>query len=57
MLYPVDPVTNVANTAATTAADLTGVWLLRTSIDVTNGVTMEFIGTSVGGDCDEVRNT
>lgn len=29
-------------------------WLVRTSLAVSNGVTMNLKGTSVGGDCDEV---
>lgn len=43
----------VANTAAGAAA--TGAWLLRTSLDVTNGVMFEVMGTDqTGGDCDKV---
>lgn len=37
-----------------TTATPTGVWLLDTSVVITNGVTFEIKGTSIGGDCDEV---
>lgn len=53
MLYPVNPDTNVADTSGGPA---TGVWLLRTSVDIENGVLMEVMGTSTaGGDADRVR--
>lgn len=53
MLLTVDPTTESADTDTT--ASPTGVWLLDTSVEVTNGVTFEIKGTLVGGDCDEVR--
>lgn len=49
-----DPVSGVAITTASTLADLTGVWLIRTSLAVTNGVTLDLKGSAAGGDCDEV---
>ena len=53
LLYPVDPDTEVADISGGPA---TGVWLLRTSVDVENGVLMEVIGTATtGGDADRVR--
>ncbi|CAN0334916.1 unnamed protein product, partial [Ectocarpus sp. 12 AP-2014] len=55
LLYPVDPATGAAITTASTAEELTGVWLVRTSLAVSNGVTMNLKGTSVGGDCDELK--
>lgn len=53
MLLTVDPSTEAADTSAT--ASPTGVWLLDTSVEVTNGVTFEIKGTAIGGDCDEVH--
>lgn len=53
MLLTVNPTTETADTSAT--ASPTGVWLLDTSVEVTNGVTFEIKGTAIGGDCDEVR--
>ncbi|CBJ32199.1 Mannuronan C-5-epimerase [Ectocarpus siliculosus] len=55
LLYPVDPATGAAITTASTVEELTGVWLVRTSLAVSNGVTMNLKGTSVGGDCDELK--
>lgn len=52
MLLTVDPTTEAANADVTTSP--TGVWLLDTSVEVTNGVTFEIKGTAIGGDCDEV---
>ena len=52
MLLTVDPVSEAADTSAT--ASPTGVWLLDTSVEVTNGVSFEIKGTAIGGDCDEV---
>lgn len=53
MLYTVDPSSEAA--VESTTASTTGVWLLDTSVEVTNGVTFEIKGTGIGGDCDEVR--
>eukprot|EP00752_Nemacystus_decipiens_P005724 g5181.t1 len=53
MLLTVDPNTEAADTSAT--ASPTGVWLLDTSVEVTNGVTFEIKGTAIGGDCDELK--
>lgn len=49
-----NPLTNVTDTSGTAVA--TGVWLLRTSVDITNGVLFEVKGTDAfgGGDCDRV---
>ncbi|CAN0205466.1 unnamed protein product, partial [Hapterophycus canaliculatus] len=55
LLYPVDPTTGAAITTASTLAELTGAWLLRTSIAVTNGVTLNLKGAGAGGDCDELK--
>lgn len=55
LLYPVNPTTDVEITTAVTLEELTGVWLLRTSIMATNGVTLELKGTAADGDCDEVK--
>lgn len=52
MLYTVDTSTEAA--VESTTASATGVWLLDTSVEVTNGVTFEIKGTAIGGDCDEV---
>lgn len=38
-----------------TGADSTNTWMLRASLYVTNGVTLEIKGTAAGGDCDEVQ--
>eukprot|EP00903_Cladosiphon_okamuranus_P009971 g9457.t1 len=53
MLLTVNPATETADTSAT--ASPTGVWLLDTSVEVTNGVTFEIKGTAIGGDCDELK--
>lgn len=54
LLHPVDPATNASLTTAD--ASPTGRWLLRTSVDVLNGVLLEVKGTgTAGGDADEVR--
>lgn len=53
-MLPLDPVSN-ATVTASTLAELTGVWLIRTSLAVTNGVTLDLKGSAAGGDCDEVR--
>ncbi|CAM9760220.1 unnamed protein product, partial [Scytosiphon promiscuus] len=53
MLLTVDPTTEVADSSTT--ASPTGVWLLDTSIEATNGVTFEIKGTLIGGDCDELK--
>ncbi|CAM9601879.1 unnamed protein product [Pylaiella littoralis] len=53
MLYTVDTTTEFA--VESTTAEATGVWLLDTSIEVTNGVIFEIKGTGVGGDCDELK--
>ncbi|CAM9726634.1 unnamed protein product, partial [Ectocarpus sp. 4 AP-2014] len=55
LLYPVDPATGAAITTASTVEELTGVWLVRTSLAVSNGVTMDLKGISAGGDCDELK--
>ncbi|CAM9939118.1 unnamed protein product [Scytosiphon promiscuus] len=55
LLYPVDPSTGAAITTASTVAELTGVWLLRTSLAVTNGVTLDLKGSEAAGDCDELK--
>eukprot|EP00903_Cladosiphon_okamuranus_P009933 g9429.t1 len=54
LLVPVDPVSGATRTAST-AAELTGVWLIRTSLAVTNGVTLNLHGAAAGGDCDELK--
>ena len=54
LLYTVDPETGVENPNYTDAP--TGTWLLRTSIEITNGVTFAIKGSGVDGDCDEVRD-
>ncbi|CAM9948653.1 unnamed protein product [Ectocarpus sp. 12 AP-2014] len=52
LLYPADPTTGEADT---TGGAATGVWLLRTSVDVTNGVMFEVMGTQAeGGDSDKI---
>ncbi|CAM9935969.1 unnamed protein product, partial [Ectocarpus fasciculatus] len=51
LLYPADPETGAADT---TGAAATGVWLLRSSVDVTNGVMFEVIGTEADGDSAKV---
>lgn len=54
LLYTVDPTTSEADVSLT--ASPTGMWLLKTSILVTNGVTFKIYGMdNAGGDCDEVR--
>lgn len=52
LLYTMDVTTEISNTDMTTAP--TGMWLLSTSVEVTNGVTMAIKGTAIDGDCDEV---
>ena len=48
-----DPATEVEDTSGGAA---TGVWLLRCSVDVSNGVLLEVMGTKKdGGDADKVR--
>ncbi|CBJ33360.1 Mannuronan C-5-epimerase [Ectocarpus siliculosus] len=53
MLLTVDSTTETAVNGTT--ATPTGIWLLDTSVVITNGVTFEIKGTSIGGDCDELK--
>ncbi|CAM9902640.1 unnamed protein product [Ectocarpus sp. 4 AP-2014] len=53
MLLTVDSTTETA--VSDTTATPTGIWLLDTSVVITNGVTFEIKGTSIGGDCDELK--
>ncbi|CAB1102838.1 MEP19 [Ectocarpus sp. CCAP 1310/34] len=53
MLLTVDSTTETA--VSGTTATPTGIWLLDTSVVITNGVTFEIKGTSIGGDCDELK--
>ncbi|CAN0037835.1 unnamed protein product, partial [Hapterophycus canaliculatus] len=51
LLVPADPETGAVDSSGAA----TGGWLLRSSVDVTNGVMFEVIGTTVeGGDSDKV---
>lgn len=48
-LFPVDETSGSSTDVAT------GIWFLRVSLDATNGVLLNMMGTESGGDCDEVR--
>lgn len=53
LLYPVNPATNVTDTSGGPA---TGDWLLRSSVDVENGVMLEVMSTATaGGDANRVH--
>lgn len=54
LLEPVEPASTGVETMSISQG--TGLWILRTSVDVMNGVMMEVKGTDAGGDCDEVSS-